>query len=114
MVQGIKEVSSSLGTNIERSLTQGELINRENLAKSIIAKRQISPGEVFTEDMFVFRSPGQGLQPNRMFELLGKRAQRDIEEGDFLFQSDIDEKNQSSINLTSKEHSVCQFDMEII
>lgn len=92
MVQGIKEVSSSLGTNIERSLTQGELINRENLAKSIIAKRHINTGEVFTEDMFVFRSPGQGLQPNRMFELLGKRAQRDIEEGDFLFQSDIDEK----------------------
>ena len=95
MVQGIKEVSSSLGTNIERFLTQGELINRENLAKSIIAKRHISTGEVFTEDMFVFRSPGQGLQPNRMFELLGKRAQRDIEEGDFLFQSDIDEKKSS-------------------
>ena len=92
MVQGIKEVSASLGTNIERTLTQGELINRENLAKSIIAKRHISRGEVFKEDMFVFRSPGQGLQPNRLFELLGKEAQREIEEGDFLFQSDIDEK----------------------
>jgi sialic acid synthase SpsE/sugar phosphate isomerase/epimerase len=92
MVKGIKEVSTSLGTNIERTLTQGELINRENLAKSIIAKRHISPGEVFTEDMFIFRSPGQGLQPNKMFELLGKRAQRDIEKGDFLFQSDIEEK----------------------
>ena len=92
MVQGIKAVVASLGTNIERTLTQGELINRENLAKSIIAKRHISPGEVFTEEMFVFRSPGQGLQPNRMFELLGKRAQRDIEAGDFLFQSDLDEK----------------------
>lgn len=92
MVQGIKEISASLGTNIERNLTQGELINRENLAKSIIAKRHINPGETFKEDMFVFRSPGQGLQPNRLFELLGKHAQREIEEGDFLFQSDIDEK----------------------
>lgn len=93
MVQGIREVSSSLGTSIERTLTQGELMNRENLAKSIVAKKHISPGEVFIEDMFIFRSPGQGLQPNRMFELLGKRAQREIEVGDFLFQSDIDEKN---------------------
>ena len=92
MVQGIKEVSASIGTNIERTLTQGELINRENLAKSIIAKRHINSGEIFSEDMFVFRSPGQGLQPNRMFELLGKKAVRHIEEGDFLFQSDIDEK----------------------
>mgnify|MGYP001054924693 CR=1 FL=1 len=92
MVEGIKEISASLGTNIERTLTQGELINRENLAKSIIAKRHISRGEIFKEDMFVFRSPGQGLQPNRLSEVLEKQAQREIEEGDFLFQSDIDEK----------------------
>ena len=92
MVQGIKEVSKSLGTSIERTLTQGELINRENLAKSIIAKREIKIGEIFSEEMFVFRSPGQGLQPNRLFELIGKKSQRFIEEGDFLFQSDIDEK----------------------
>ena len=92
MVKGIKEISASLGTNIERTLTQGELINRENLAKSIIAKRDIKRGEIFKEDMFVFRSPGQGLQPNRLFELIGKQAQREIEEGDFLFQSDVDEK----------------------
>lgn len=92
MVQGIKEVSKSLGTRIERTLTQGELINRENLAKSIIAKREIKIGEIFTKEMFVFRSPGQGLQPNRLFELLGKTSKRLIEEGDFLFQSDIDEK----------------------
>lgn len=92
MVQGIREVSASLGTNVERELTQGELINRENLAKSIVAKRQIQSGEIFTEEMFEFRSPGQGLQPNRIYELLGRRAQRAIEAGDYLFQSDIDEK----------------------
>jgi N-acetylneuraminate synthase len=92
MVQGINEVSAAMGRSAERILTQGELINRENLAKSIIANRHVRCGDVFTEDMFVFRSPGQGLQPNRMFELLGKRAVREIEQGDFLFQSDIDEK----------------------
>ena len=92
MARGIKEVSASLGTNIERILTQGELINRENLAKSIIAKRTIYPGDVFEENMFVFRSPGQGIQPNRMSELIGKKAQREIEKGDFLFESDLEEK----------------------
>ena len=95
MVQGIKEVSRSLGTSFERILTQGELINRENLAKSIIAKRKINIGEVFNTEMFVFRSPGQGLQPNRLIELVGKTSKRLIEKGDFLFQSDIDEKESS-------------------
>ena len=92
VVQGVKEVCDSIGTSVERKLTQGELINRENLAKSIIAARNISIGEVFTPELFVFRSPGQGLQPNRMSDLIGKKAQRNIEAGDFLFQSDIDEK----------------------
>ena len=91
MVNGIKEVCASLGTSRERTLTQGELINRENLAKSIIASRGISKGETFSKDMFVFRSPGQGLQPNRIDELIGKTAQRQIQEGEFMFQSDIDE-----------------------
>lgn len=91
MVHGIKEVSASLGTNLDRVLSQGELINRENLAKSIVASREIKQGEIFSTDMFVFRSPGQGLQPNRLVELVGKKSHRSIEEGDFLYQSDIDE-----------------------
>ncbi len=108
MVQGIKEVSKSLGTSIERTLTQGELINRENLAKSIIAQREIKIGEIFTEEMFVFRSPGQGLQPNRLFELLGKTSKRLIEEGDFYFNRILMKKNLALIILALKDRLVFQ------
>jgi N-acetylneuraminate synthase len=90
MVQGIREVEMALGTGEVRKITQGEMMNREILGKSLVARRMIREGEVISEDMLEVRSPGKGLSPNRKTELVGKRAVRTIEEGDFFFPSDID------------------------
>lgn len=90
LVDGIRAVEQALHWNgPERNVSQGELLNRENLAKSVIATRSILPGEVFNEDCFRVASPGQGLAPYRLPELIGKTAQRTLEQGDFLFDSDI-------------------------
>jgi N-acetylneuraminate synthase len=74
-------------------MSQGEMMNRENLAKSLVAKRAISQGETITEDMLEVKSPGKGLQPNRKKELIGKIAKRDFKEGELFFISDIEDKN---------------------
>ena len=37
MVQGIRRVEESMGSSGERSISQGEMMNREVLAKSLIA-----------------------------------------------------------------------------
>src|SRR6266566_8454768 len=50
LVSGIREVETARGERLaERALSQGELINRENLAKSLVAARDISAGTVVTE-----------------------------------------------------------------
>ena len=72
-----------------RRVSQGELLNRENLSKSVIAARDIASGTVIAADMLRVASPGQGLPPYRLSELIGKHAIRDIASGDFLFESDI-------------------------
>ena len=91
MVEEIRAVEEGIGNESgERELTQGEMINRENLAKSIVAARSIAPGEVITRDMLAIRSPGQGVQPNRMQELVGKVAQRHFASGDYFYDSDVD------------------------
>ena len=90
MVRMLRNVEESLGSESNpREITQGELLNRENLAKSLVAAREISAGEVITRDLVVIKSPGQGLQPNRIEELVGKTANRDIAKGGFFFESDI-------------------------
>jgi len=90
MVEGIRSVEESLGHAKEREITQGELMNREVLAKSIAASRDISLGDVISKNDLLIKGPGKGLQPNRMEELLGKPIERDISKGDLFYDSDID------------------------
>lgn len=91
MVQGIREVEQALGSGEARRITQGEMMNREVLAKSLVANRAIRQGELISADMVDVRSPGQGLAPYRKGELVGRAAKRDMAVGDFFFPSDVDE-----------------------
>jgi N-acetylneuraminate synthase len=89
MVQGIRQVESAMGTSAERCITQGEMMNRETLAKSVVAAVVVPAGHLITESMLEVRSPGNGLQPNRMRELLGRRSRRDVAAGSPFFPSDL-------------------------
>ena len=91
MVEGVRQVEEALGTASERQLSQGELMNRETLAKSLIINCDLQPGGVITEAMIEVKSPGKGLQPNRRKELIGKKAKRPLKIGDFFFASDLEE-----------------------
>lgn len=93
LVEGIRQLEKALPwTGPGRHASQGELLNRENLGKSVIAARAIAPGETFTQDMLRVASPGQGLAPYRLNDLLGRPAGRSIAQGDFLFDSDLSEQ----------------------
>ncbi len=91
LVTGVRQVEDALGNGLPRRISQGELMNRNTLAKSLVATRDIASGERVVESMVAVRSPGRGLQPNRLPELLGKRLRRDVMAGDFFFDSDITE-----------------------
>lgn len=89
MVRRIREVEESLGTSAPRSVSPGELMNRVNLAKSLVAARRIEPGETIDAAAVTVKSPGRGLQPNALGRLVGRTAARAVEAGDFFFPSDL-------------------------
>lgn len=89
MVQQIREVEESIGTAAPREVSTGELMNRVNLAKSLVATRTIAKGEVVTEADVEVKSPGRGLQPNYLPQLLGRTMQREVEAGSFFFEGDL-------------------------
>lgn len=92
LVTGIREVEAARGEKLaERALSQGELINRENLAKSLVAARDLEPGRVISDDDIAVKSPGQGLSPLKMPELIGRTLKRKMAADDYFFQSDLDE-----------------------
>tara|TARA_B100000287_G_scaffold336839_1_gene322583 strand:+ start:1732 stop:3642 length:1911 start_codon:yes stop_codon:yes gene_type:complete len=87
LIIGIRQVEKSIGSSLDRKLSQGELINRENLSKSIYLKKNIKKGMFFKKSHFEFKSPGQGLQPNHIKRVIGKKAIIDIKKGEALFES---------------------------
>lgn len=91
MVAGIRAVEDSLGSEAARSLSQGELMNREVLAKSLVAACAIPAGRPVTREMVRIQSPGQGLQPYRLNDLLGKVLSSAKREGECFFASDLDQ-----------------------
>ena len=52
MITSIREVELAVGSSANRYLSQGELMNREILGKSIYAKKDLNRGKVLTEDVY--------------------------------------------------------------
>lgn len=57
---------------------------RKNARRSIVANCDIKKGEVITEEMLTFKRPGTGISPDKMPEILGRKASEDIEDDTIL------------------------------
>lgn len=89
MVNAIRDVEAALGSGQKNTLSQGELLNREVLGKSVVVKSALAVGDVFTEEVLDVRSPGKGLAPYRKKDVVGKVARRAFAPGDIVYPTDI-------------------------
>lgn len=89
MVDKIREIEEAIGKPNEREISQGEMMNREILAKSLVSTVEILPKTVITRDMVEVKSPGQGLQPCYLEDLIGKPSKRIIKKGSYFYESDL-------------------------
>jgi N-acetylneuraminate synthase len=92
LVEGVRQVDESMGGTAARSMSQGELMNRVTLAKSIYVNQDLAKGDVVEEKMLIVNSPGQGIQPNRKNDLIGRVIQRSMKAGDVFYESDLLDK----------------------
>ena len=91
MVLGIREVEQAMGIFNRRHVSQGEMINRESLGKSLVINCDLKAGEIITADVIEVRSPGKGVSPYRKKELIGKITRRDFKKNDFFYPADIED-----------------------
>jgi len=89
MVSRIRELEESLGSGDARVISTGESMNRVNLAKSLVSTRRIEIGERIARADVTVKSPGRGLQPNRLDALVGRTVRRVVEAGDFFYPGDL-------------------------
>ena len=83
MVEGIRQIELAIGDGV-KAPTAREYGNIKIARKSLIARRAISKGEVFTEGNVTVKRPATGLSPMRYWEMLGRSAERNYDEDEIL------------------------------
>ena len=83
MVSGIRHIQMALGTG-DKTPSPSEKKNITVARKSIVARKQIKAGEVFTEENITVKRPGTGISPMKWFDILGTEAIRDFAEDELI------------------------------
>ncbi|WP_374028794.1 N-acetylneuraminate synthase [Bdellovibrio bacteriovorus] len=83
MVEAIRNINQALGRS-EKRPTDSELKNRAVARKSLVAKKAIKAGEVFTSENLTTRRPGSGVSPMRWYEFIGQKSSRDYQENELI------------------------------
>lgn len=78
MVDAIRNVEMSMGNGIKEPVS-AEKKNIVIARKSIVARRHIAKGEVFSEDNLTAKRPGTGLSPMLWDKVIGCVADRDYD-----------------------------------
>ena len=83
MVEAVRHIEEALGST-EKKPSLSEEKNIAVARKSIVAAKDIKMGEIFTEENLTAKRPGNGINPMRWEEVLGKRAIRDFVEDELI------------------------------
>ena len=83
LVEGIRNISIALG-NEEKKITNSELKNLKIVRKSIVAKKYIKKGELYTKENLTTKRPGSGICPMKWDEIIGKVSNKDYNSDDLI------------------------------
>ena len=83
MINSIRNIECALGDGIKK-VTNSERKNINAARKSIIAKKPIKKGEVFSADNITTKRPGNGISPMLWNEVIGKVSNKDFNEDDLI------------------------------
>ncbi len=83
MVCAIRNIEMAIGSGIKEP-TDSEIDNRQIARKSIVARRAIQSGELFTVENLTTKRPGNGISPMRWNEVLGQKAKKNFEEDELI------------------------------
>jgi|AntRauTorckE6833_2_1112554.scaffolds.fasta_scaffold01018_6 N-acetylneuraminate synthase len=83
MVSAIRDTELALGDGV-KAPKPSELKNKPIARKSLVAKKFIRKGEIFSVGNVTIKRPGTGLEPIKYWSILDRCAQRDYEEDAFI------------------------------
>lgn len=77
LVAKCRDIQLAMGSK-NRVLSHQELEQRKNMRRSLVSTRDINAGEIIRESDLYAKRPGTGIAPNRINEVVGRKAAKDI------------------------------------
>ena len=90
MVRRIRLIDRAMGSS-SKVLSRGVIRTQEILSKSLVATRHIEPGSTIQREMVTAKAPGKGLSPFYLYELIGRKARRIIQEDECFKSEDLED-----------------------
>ena len=84
MVKCIRNIEIALGDGVKEP-SKCEIKNLEIVRKSIIAKKNIKKGDLFTEENLTTKRPGSGINPMQWQKIIGTFSPKDFREDEVIF-----------------------------
>ncbi|HBG87688.1 MAG TPA: N-acetylneuraminate synthase [Marinilabiliaceae bacterium] len=84
MVQAIRNVEKALSGSGVKEPSLSEMKNISAARKSILARKRINKGEIFTVENISVKRPGGGISPMMWDEVIGSKAKRNFEEDEAI------------------------------
>lgn len=89
MVDGIRIAEKAMGTSKETVMPE-ERKNKVAARKSIVAKKDIKKGDIFSEDNLTLKRPGNGISPMNFYKIMGKKSEGDFKEDELIKSKEFD------------------------
>ena len=83
LVAGIRKVGQALGSGIKKP-DASELDTARVARKSLVAACPITGGTVLTREMITLKRPGTGLPAEKLLQLIGRRTNRPLAQGELF------------------------------
>lgn len=88
IVDRIREYEIMRGSGIKRP-ADSEKTTRINNRKSIVMAKAVKQGELIKKEHIAIKRPGNGIPPKYYEQIIGKRANKDMNKEDILMMGDI-------------------------
>ena len=83
MIRDLKRVRAAMGMHEKKCLSI-EKDAKSKMGKSIVLSRNSVRGEIVERELITFKSPGIGIPPSRIEEIIGKKLRTDLPEETIL------------------------------
>lgn len=89
LIEGIRNIEMSLGSSVKQP-SESEKKNIFGMRRSIVSSKNLTKGHIISREDVEFKRPADGLAPNKLYEILGKRLSKDVAEDESLKYSTIE------------------------